>query len=646
VRHGDDGYRIPTPAEDDWERLRNQTNPKPGDTHRIHTEAVLSLWQPQPQHQLHGAKLFKAGLAIGGRDALPGDVRFELHLADDVEQLHSLADELRSRSQTERGTVFWAAALNDTIDRHTVEFHRSRDILARKEREARTADEQALIAEEHQRLARHEADLRRVLKDAIRSGSVFFRGNDRSPGEQSGEVARAAAAILETVLPDVYTRFAEAAAKTSDLSRAMEALLKAADLQGLPAVFRELQLLRDENGKPVFETEQGPLKEVMARIEERENYSETVSGRFLADEFAKEPFGWEYEAVRLFALCLLRAGVIEVTSKGQTFDSATGSAAIDTFSSNPAFRAASFRRKKGLEPGAIVTAAEAFKSTFGREVRELSELAVVAELKDAIADVEEAVAGAFQTLSTHALPGADVLDSALDQMRSIRRGSNENAIATFNATHASIKEAKQRAVELEHALTEPNLKRLADARQALASAWPFLEHEPDIDTILAERAGMLADYLQRETFFKELPAIDQHTNAIEDEYQARYEAAVEERVTVYRAALDGLRATPGWGDIEPDIQAQITAPLERLAAEPPAAVSIAQLRSELKACPALLAEAILKVYAQQGPDIEIISVASYFAGGVETLEQLEEALRGVREECERLIGAGKRVVVQ
>jgi hypothetical protein len=34
-----------------------------------------------------------------------------------------------------------------------------------------------------------------------------------------------------------------------------------------------------------------------------------------------------------------------------------------------------------------------------------------------------------------------------------------------------------------------------------------------------------------------------------------------------------------------------------------------------------------------------------FAGGVETEEQLDAALGGIREECARLIGAGKKIVV-
>jgi len=46
VRRGDDGYRIPTPAEDDWERIRMAISPKPGDAHRLHSEVVVGFWQP------------------------------------------------------------------------------------------------------------------------------------------------------------------------------------------------------------------------------------------------------------------------------------------------------------------------------------------------------------------------------------------------------------------------------------------------------------------------------------------------------------------------------------------------------------------------------------------------------------------------
>ena len=191
VRNGDDGYRIPTPAEDDWERIRSSVNPTPGDEHRLHTEILAGFWQPQPSYSLLNARTFKAGLSVRGRPVVDGDITFQVQLAQDSVEYPFLVTDLRTRSQEERSTVFWAAMLNEAIDRETVEVHRSKEVLARKERDARTALETALIAEEKLRLRRHQEELRRLLRESLLSGNVYFRGNDRSPAVVPLTLARA-----------------------------------------------------------------------------------------------------------------------------------------------------------------------------------------------------------------------------------------------------------------------------------------------------------------------------------------------------------------------------------------------------------------------------------------------------------------------
>lgn len=46
VRLGDDGYRIPSPVEDDWEIQRAKRQPKQGDINRIVAKIVEELWEP------------------------------------------------------------------------------------------------------------------------------------------------------------------------------------------------------------------------------------------------------------------------------------------------------------------------------------------------------------------------------------------------------------------------------------------------------------------------------------------------------------------------------------------------------------------------------------------------------------------------
>ncbi|MDC3956917.1 BREX system P-loop protein BrxC [Polyangium jinanense] len=647
VRRGDDGYRIPTPAEDDWERLRNGINPKPGDSHRIYAEVLSSFWQPQPTHTLLDTKTFKAGLAIHGREIVDGDMIFHLHLAEEGKEWQALATELRTRSQQERKHVFWAIPLKEAVDRETVELFRSKEMLARKERDTKGEDTPGLIAEERGRQRRHSEELRRLLKAACLSGSVYFRGNDRSPGDRVVDVGKSVAEILGHVLPEVFDRFKEAAAKSSDVKRGVDALFTAENLQGLPPVFTSLSLLRDEKGKTVFRVESGPLKEVLDRIDERANYGDTASGRFLADEFAKEPFGWDFEAVRLLVLSLLRAGTIEATSKGQTIDTITGIEARDTFSNNNHFRAASFRPKRGIEFEELVKASEAFRDTFGSEVRELNAGAIVNELRKEVARHEDTVASALAQLSAHRLPGGAVLEGALGQMKAILRGSEDNALATFNASHRSIKDAIKRAAELEQNLTEPRLRDLGRARKALATAWPFLREEADVSEALRAKAAALEDLLERESFYKEIPTIEQSAKALEVEYERRFEEALTERTAAYTKAFERLVKTPGWGEIDEEQQRRLAAPFERGKSRDGQSLPIPQLRSERDACDGRLRAAIAELRRMiDGERVVSVSLGSYFGGGIENEEQLDAALAGMREECARLIGAGKKVIVQ
>ncbi|MCL2723928.1 MAG: BREX system P-loop protein BrxC [Polyangiaceae bacterium] len=646
VRHGDDGYRIPTPAEDDWERLRNGISPKPGDSHRLYQEVLSGFWQPQPSHTLLDTKTFKAGLAFHGREITVGDMIFQVHLAEDEKDFDGLAAELRTRSQQERKHVFWAVVLTDVIDRETVELFRSKEMLARKERETKGEDTPALIAEERVRLRRHEGELRRLLRAAALSGRIYFRGNDRSPTDRAVDVGKTAAEVLGAVLPEVFDRFKEAAAKAADVKKGTDALFIAENLQGLLGVFGALGLLRDEKGKTVFRTESGALKEILNRIEERANYGDTASGRYLTDEFAKEPFGWDFEVVRLLVLSLLRAGKIQATSKGQTFDTATSVEARDTFSNNNLFRQASFRPKKGIEFEEVVKASEAFRDTFGSEVKELSAGTVVAELRKEVARNEDIVASALGTVTAHRLPGGAVLDSAIGQMKAILRGPEDNAIATFNASHRAIKDAIKRAVELEQALSEPRLHDVARARQAMTIAWPVLKDEPGIGPDLESRAAQLDDLLKRETFYRELPTIEQHARAIELEYARRFDDAQQARTDAYSKALDSLTKTSGWHEIPEETQREIAAPL--LAGKEPLArtAPIPLLRSERDACEARLKSSIRRMQEViEGDRLASVHVQPYFGSGIETEEQLDAALAGLRDECVRLIGAGKKVVL-
>ena len=646
VRRGDDGYRIPTPAEDDWERQRASLSPKPGDVGRLHAEVATALWQPQPQYCFLDVKVFKAGLYLGGRLSVDGDIPVHLTLAEPGKDHEERVAESRKRSQTETKSIFWIAALDQAIDRETVELFRSKEILSRKERGAQTKDETALVEEEKLRQRRHQDELRRLIKQSLLTGTIFFRGNDRSPDDTATDIGRTADKVLEKALPEVFDRFKEAAARVG--RKDLESLMTTENLRGLSSVFTDLSLVRDQGGKPVFSTEAGSLAEVLSRIVNRTSYGEMATGRYLADEFAKEPFGWDFDVVRLFVVALLRAGKLEATSKGQVIESALALDSRNTFPNNNLFRQASFRPKVGLDFKDVVEASECFKEVFGREISELEQGVVANAIREEIHRHDEELREVHTTLVQHSLPGADVLRNALDEMRSIRAGKEDHAILTFNAAYKELKEAIKRGAELSQALTETRLHDISRARKVLEVVWPFLKEEPDLTDDDREDAKKLTDLMAKESFFREMVAIDQHARGLEQEYKRRHEEAAQERAAAYEDAAKKLRGTPRWEQLSEDQQERVSGPLvSRAITDGTASMVIPLLRSDLAACSGRLSIAIVEMLRiVDGNRIVRVAASGYFAGGIETEEQLDQALSGLKEQCLELIGAGKKVLVQ
>jgi Family of unknown function (DUF6079) len=641
VRRGDDGYRIPTPAEDDWENQRAALRPKLHDVNRLHADAVTSLWQPQPSHTFVDVKLFKAGLYLAGRLVTDGDIAFHVTLASAGDELDEQIEEARKRSQTETKSVFWVAGVDGSLVRETEELHRSKEILSRKERGAQTKDETALVAEEKLRLKRHQDEVRRLIKQSLLGGTIFFQGNDRSPDDGAADVGKTAAKVLGQALPDVFDRFSEAAARVG--KKDLESLVTTENLRGLTAVFTQLSLVRDQGGQPVFSVDTGPLAEVLSRIENRTSYGELATGRYLTDDFGKEPFGWEFDVVRLLVVALLRAGKIEATSKGQVIESALSLDARTTFTNNNMFRQTSFRPKTtDCDFKDYVDAAEAFRVCFGKEVAELEETVIADEIRTAADRHEDELRDVAALLKEHHLPGVDVVEQALSHVTGFRRQRSCQALKAFTGCHLELKEAVKRAAELGQALTEPRLLDLGRARRVMDTLWPFLEAEPDLENGLCEEAATLADLLQRETFFRELPAIDQLARSLEKAYAGRQEAAASARAETYQDAVAQLRSTPGWEELNEDQQARVSGPLSSKVDG-----GIPVLRADVDACPARLQRAVEEVARLvDGNRVACVKASSYFAGGVDSEEQLDQAMAGLKEQCLELLAEGKKVLVQ
>ncbi len=644
IRTANDGYRIPTPAEDDWEQMRTGIAASRASDNKMIADTLSGFWQPAPSFNLMDAKPFKAGLVVSGVELHKGDMTFNVQIAADASEAAKISSEARLRSQTESSTVFWVVTLTTEIRREMLEAHRSAEMIQRRGRGTTTVDESNLLTEEKSRLRRHHDQLKAYLRNAFLTGSIFFRGNDRGVGAAT-EVGKATADLMKSVLPDVYDRFREASAKRADLAKGLDVLLTAENLNGLPGVFLELGLIKTDNGRTAFDADRSPLSDVFGQIEEKANYGEPAPGRLLEEHFGRAPFGWDFDAIRLFTAALMRAGKIEGQHKGQALDSATSVVAREAFQNSAFFRGATFRPKKGIDFQEFVLAAEHYRATFGDEIRELNEPVVAKTIRDAVTKSEDVVLRVLARLNGSSLPGKDSIEQAADQMKAIQRGSDANAILGFNAGHLAIRDAIQRSAEIDKALTDPQIAMLTAARDVQRYRWPLLVEEADLDASFEGKGDVLKDLMERESFYRELHRIELISGEIAAEYTRRYEKALDRRVAVYIDAVDRLTKRSEWPRLNIDQQQAISDELRRRTDRNFNHQTIHHLRSEADACEGRLRSAIQRMHEMlEGERLATVHVADFFQDGIETVEQLDQTLEGLREEVSRLIGAGKKVV--
>jgi len=95
-------------------------------------------------------------------------------------------------------------------------------------------------------------------------------------------------------------------------------------------------------------------------------------------------------------------------------------------------------------------------------------------------------------------------------------------------------------------------------------------------------------------------------------------------------------------------QQSVSLPLSSIAAtKGTAELSIPLLCADLNGCPSLPLKAVEEVLRLIDDNLVVrVNASSFFGGGIDTEEQLDHDLSGLKERCLALIGAGKKVLVQ
>lgn len=661
VRQTDEGWKLQTAQEKNWETERGNFSPKQRDKDEILREALGEIFgEPALRSYRKNGHQFKVGVNVDGVQVLSDDqIPLQIRLAFE-ETLKSIQDAARNESRQNTKAVYWVFAQTGEIDGLIENFYASREMVEKYDR-IRTGlsnETLALLSDEKNRQARYRNNLRAKLREALEGGVGYFLGvgyDGSALGKRLEEIFKS---LFDKAILDLYPKFDMGARPIKGSE--VEEILKAANLNGLSVVFYDSEngygFVTREGQRTVFAEQADTLREVMNYLNREHEYGnrDTRTGRQLEMFFGDIGYGWEGDAVRLMLAVLFRAGKIDVQSEATRYDSYTDPRSREAFTNLPKFRKAVFTPRRPVDRKTLTQAVETLEALSG-ETADVEANDIAAKFRAFAGDEIALLQKLEYTARTHHLPVLTALESYRQALEGGLK-SADDAVGLLAGDGASLQANQRRAREAQHALTDTTLNQIAFARRVLREVTPTLIAR-GVDVTEAQHE--LETLLGAETLVAHLEDVPALTAQIAQPYYAQYNQLHGERGAAYAAAIADIEGMTEWNVVAAEMKITLLAPLTRLAhAEATGEdgdltcttckASLAQMESELAALETTKARIITRVYEIATPDkpVRRVRLADVFKEPIETEEAVERAVDSLRDHLLKLIAQDVKIILE
>lgn len=672
VRQTDEGYKLLTNQEKNWESRRSAIDPRPSDRNRLHRELIKDLFS-EPKLRAYKYKElrpFHVVLRVDGETVdSDGEVALNLSLTSEDEQKTTLA-EAREQSAGTTSELFWVATLDEEIRNQVAELHRSNEMIAEHDRlgaqNRLTSEESACLADEKSRREKIRRRLRGMLLASIEGGTAFFGAVQHDVTALGTSLTTAVHALLNLTIPTLYPKIEIGVLPLAGSEP--EKFLDSANLSGLPAVFYDDNAARalvvKQSNRFVPNLGSDLCREILDHLKREHSYGNRITGKMLNTHFSGLGYAWDQESIRLGVAILFRGGAVEVTHQGRKYRNYVEPAARPPFTKNPDFRAASFSPRETLDLKILAHAARMYEEITGKDVN--IEEGAIAEALKAVAAADLAKLIPLEArLSALKLPGADAVREQLQWAQGILEMPADDCVKTLAGDGKAYLEGRQRATKLEKLATDANIQTIATARRVLAEQWSHIASRQPDDGLLQSAADLEAR-LQSDTALEEIESLRLDAESIATAYRATYTSAFEKRSKAYAVALEEVKGHPDWLVLDerfadqPDQLALLIAPLtQRTEPEldlPTGATtcrrtgaSIGQLQSDIEAVEAISRQVLRKVMELAAPPEEKperIAVARLYPGRITNQKELDAFVDSLKERLEKALAQGATIILE
>ncbi|MFH0996802.1 MAG: BREX system P-loop protein BrxC [Pseudomonadota bacterium] len=670
IRNTEDGWKLQTAQEKNWETEKKALDPKPRDRNEIVRNAMRSVFsEPALRTYRHkDFRTFRVGISLDGTTVGDeGDIKVSLAMAEDDSELSNRINEARdeSRQKNHENHLYWIFSLAPEIDEIVAQLFASRKMVEKydqlRAQSKITPDEAICLQDEKNIVLNYESRLRGKISEAIERGTGMFRGVARdasSLGKSLGEIIKN---FLEQVVPDFYPKLEMGSCPLH--GDEAEIFLKAADLKALPQVFyvseRGLGLVTKEGSKYVTNPGADVAREVHDYLASQHEYGnrEACLGKALENRFNGMPYGWERDVLRLVLAVLFRAGVIEVSFGGQKFDSFTEPRSREPFINNTKFKSAIFTPVKPINLKTLTQAVQSYEDLTGKTV-DVEKNAIGAAAKQYAGVEAKEVVPIIAEAKVRYLPVLAIVEEYREALANIETGSADDCVTLLAGGAASLKEGRERIRKIADCLNEKGLATLQRARLA-ANEMSRLFQARGQDEI-SEKGKELRELLQSETFFESMAQIEAKAQEIIAAYRELYKRTHVARSAQYQDAIEKIKGRKEWEQVPESMREPLLSPLaSRSCAEsdfPETSLAcntcragVRQMESDIEALGGLFAKVASEIQRLTTPPeikIERVRISEYFSGSFESADQVKKAVARLQDHLLKLLDEGVKIVVE
>ncbi len=669
IRRVEEGYKLQTAQEKNWQVERTSLDPKPRDENEIKRETLGDIFNDPKLKvfRFEDLRTFRVGISV---DDVPtgeaGQLTLQISLAEDDADFAQITGErnILSKAPGQENSLFWVMQLSQEAQDEIVELYRSREMIRKYNQLAASMTlseyEKTLLTDEKSAEARHKNRLREKAAEGLFQGVGYFRGVSKEGPALGKTHNESIKAFLDYVVPQLYTKIRLGARPLKGTEA--EEVLKAANLSALPAVFyggdAGIDLIVEKNGKWLPNPEADIAREVLGYIQRQTSYGNKVLGKDLEAYFQNIPYGWEFEMILLVLAVLLRAGAVEVTYQGKRFGNHLDPQARTPFANKTAFRGSSFAPRQPIDLRTLTEAVRYYEALTGIEV-DVEESAISEALKQLARDELTGLIPLQARLDANHFSTPEILGDYRAILQTIQNSASDDCVRILAGEGKTIKNLRDEVRLLGEATSEKGLARLRKARRVLFEMWPEVEPRSGLSGDLASAAENLQKVVNDTCFYHLTGEVEQYVECIEKVYRRLYEDFHLRRGDAFQAIIEDISEMAEWQLLSPDIRTrEISSLVKRADTDldlPEGEVTcrtckstLSEMESDLAAASIYKSQAQERIRTLAAPQEKVkrVCVKDYFSGDLHSADDIERAVNHLRDHLLALLDEGVRIVLE